>query len=170
MGLGLMFLLAGAHKLRSRADFRDTLREYRLLAEPLLAPIAFVLPVVELLLGLALLLNGQLQVAAAIGSAILLGVYSAAIGINVARGRVHFDCGCSFASRGAREQFLSYGLMLRNLLLLIAAASMLLPQSGRILHATDFLILAAALLATGFLFAAGNQLLANGAAINTWRK
>jgi hypothetical protein len=170
IGLGLMFLLAAAHKLKHRADFHDTLHEYRLLPRPLLAPIAVLLPLAELFVGIAWLVAGDLQVIAALASAVLLGLYSAAIGINVARGRIHFDCGCSFGSESGKEQFLSYGLMLRNLVLLAAALLPLLPQASRTLHFTDFLILAAALLAIVLLFAAANQLFANGAAINTWRK
>ncbi len=170
IGLGLMFLFAGVHKLKDSTGFRDTLREYRLLPEQLIAPVAFLLPLGEVLLGFSWLFVSWLQSATAVVSAGVLTIYSAAIGINLARGRVHFDCGCSFAGRRGSEQFLSQGLIYRNLILLTAAAIALLPHTARSLQISDFVILSAALLAIFLLYAAANQLLANGAAINTWRK
>ena len=169
IGLGLMFLLAAFHKLSEGAQFRITLLEYQLLPETMVAPISRVIPGIEILLGGAWLLGYYLQGVTAIASATLLGVYATAIGINIHRGRVHFDCGCGFAGKTDNEQYLSGGLVVRNVILIAAALITLLPTAVRQLGFGDFLTLIAALLATALLFGAANQLLANRAAINTWR-
>ena len=44
-------------------------------------------------------------------AAILLGLFSVAIGINLARGRSHIDCGCF---QSALRQQLSISLLVRN--------------------------------------------------------
>jgi len=170
IGLGLMFLLAAYHKLSEGPQFQVTLLEYQLLPESLIAPISRIIPIVEILLGSSWLLSFYQQGLTAIGSAILLGIYALAIGVNIHRGRVHFDCGCGFAGKNENEQYLSGGLILRNMILMAAALITLLPAGSRELGFGDYLTLAAALLAAALLFGAANQLLTNRAAINTWRK
>jgi hypothetical protein len=170
IGLGLMFLFAAYHKLSNGPQFRITLLEYQLLPEALVAPASRVIPIFEILLGGSWLLSYYQQGLTAIGSAALLGIYALAIGINIYRGRVHFDCGCGFAGKDDNEQYLSGGLVIRNLVLIGAAMLTLLPSGTRALGFGDFVTLIAALLAAALLFGAANQLLANRAAINTWRK
>jgi hypothetical protein len=170
VGLGLMFVIAAYHKLADAAGFRITLLEYQVLPQTAVTPASRVIPVVELALGAAWLLGHYAGGLTAIASATLLGVYAAAIGINIARGRVHFDCGCGFGGKSDSEQYLSGGLVVRNLVLIGAALLALLPVAERDLTFGDWLTLFAALLAGALLFSAANQLLANRAAINTWRK
>lgn len=170
IGLGLMFIIAAYHKLAEAAQFRVTLLEYQVMPETLVAPASRVIPIVELLLGGAWLIGYYSQGMTAIASALLLGVYALAIGINIARGRVHFDCGCGFGGQSENEQYLSGGLILRNLLLIAAALVTLAPAGTREFGMGDYLTLVAVILAGSLLFAAANQLLANRAAINTWRK
>lgn len=170
IGLGLMFLFAAYHKLADAAQFRVTMLEYQLLPEPLIAPLSRIIPILEILLGGGWLLSYYTQGMTAIASALLLGVYTLAIGINIHRGRVYFDCGCGFGGKGDDEQYLSGGLIVRNLVLIGGALLTLLPVGGRALGFSDYLTLVAAILAVALLFAATNQLLTNRAAINTWRK
>ncbi len=170
IGLGLMFLLAAYHKLSNGADFRVTLLEYQLLPHWLAMPASRIIPVFEILLGGSWLLPLTSQSTTAIASAGLLGAYALAIAINLYRGRVHFDCGCSFGGKGDNEQFLSSGLVGRNLVLIAASLITLLPASTRSFAFGDYATLIAVLLAAVLLFAAANQLIANRAAINTWRK
>ena len=170
IGLGLMFLLAAYHKLAEGAQFRVTLLEYQLLPEALVAPASRIIPLFEILLGGSWFLSYDQQSLTAIASAALLAVYAAAIGINIYRGRVYFDCGCGFAGKGEKEQYLSGGLLARNMVLIAAALITLLPAGTRVLGTGDVFTLFAALVATALLFGASNQLLANRAAINTWRK
>lgn len=170
ISLGLMFLLAAYHKLSNAAEFRVTLLEYQLLPESLVSAASRIIPIVEILLGGSWLLSFYGQSMTAIGSATLLGMYALAIGINLLRGRVHFDCGCSFGGKGDTEQFLSVGLVIRNLVLMASALLVLLPAKIRTFGTGDYVVLVAVLLAASLLFAATNQLISNRAAINTWRK
>ncbi len=170
IGLGLMFLLAGYYKFVEAAQFRVTLLEYQVLPESLVSPASRIVPIVEILLGGAWLSGWNQGGMAAIASAALLGLYASAISINLFRGRVHFDCGCGFGGKSDNEQYLSGGLVVRNLVLISATLTTTLPVRERALGVGDYITLVAALLATALLFGAANQLLSNRAAINTWRK
>jgi hypothetical protein len=170
IGLGLMFLFAAYHKLADGPAFRVTLLEYQVLPDVLVAPASRIVPLLEILLGGSWLLAYYQQGLTAVASAVLLAVYAAAIAVNIGRGRVHFDCGCGFGGKSDNEQYLSGGLVARNLALIVLALLTLLPAGTRELGAGDYLTLTAALLATSLLFGAANQLMSNRAAINTWRK
>lgn len=170
IGLGLMFAIAAWHKLSDGPQFRVTLLEYQVLPEALVGAASRIIPAIEMFLGGAWLLGATLQGITAIGSAALLGAYALVIGINIGRGRVHFDCGCGFGGKRDNEQYLSGGLIVRNLVLIAAALITLLPVPDRDLVAGDYLTLLASLVAGALMFAAANQLLANRSAINTWRK
>ncbi len=65
---------------------------------------------------------------------------------------------------------LSWWLVVRNLLLVVAAALAALPSSSRALGAYDWLTLVLALVALATLYSGASQLLRNGAAIAAWRK
>jgi hypothetical protein len=170
IGLGLMFFIAAYHKLADGPLFRQTLLEYQVLPEALVSPTSRIIPVVEILLGGSWLLGYYQLGLTALASVGLLGVYAFAIALNLYRGRVHFDCGCGFGGKSANEQYLSGGLVLRNIVLISLALVTLIPVAERQLVTADYLILIASLMAAVLLFAAANQLLANRAAINTWRK
>jgi len=170
IGLGLMFLLAGFHKLSDGAKFRITLLEYQVMPDSLVGPASRIIPIIEILLGGAWLFGWYQAGLVAVGSAGLLAVYAFAISLNLYRGRVHFDCGCGFGGKRDDEQYLSGGLVIRNGVLIVAALATLLPSTNRELAFADYMTLGAALLAMVLLFGAANQLLANRAAINTWRK
>jgi len=165
-----MFLVAAYHKLSDGPKFRVTLLEYQILPEPLVASSSRVIPVVELLLGASWLFAFYQQTITAIGSAILLGIYAFAIGINLLRGRDYIDCGCGFGGKNDSEQFLSVGLVLRNLVLAALALISLLPAVDRVLSFGDYATLVATLVSATLLFGATNQLISNRASINTWRK
>ncbi len=96
--LGGVFVVAGALKIPDPAAAVRAVRAYQLLPEPLVAPVAFGLPVVEIAVGLALLL-GVFVRTAAIASAVLLVVFIGGVGSAWARG-LQIDCGC-FGNGGA---------------------------------------------------------------------
>ncbi|MGI9204927.1 MAG: MauE/DoxX family redox-associated membrane protein [Woeseiaceae bacterium] len=170
IGLALMFLIAAYHKFAEGPEFRATLFDYQVLPPSLVPLAARVIPVVELLLGGSWLVSYYQQSLTAVGSAVLLGIYALAIGINLARGRLHIDCGCGFGGRLDNEQFISGGLVFRNLILMVIALLTLLPVGARALGIADYVTLFAVVLVSILLFAAANQLIANRASINTWRK
>ncbi len=170
IGLGLMFLVAAYHKLSEAGQFRITLLEYQVIPEALVAPASRVIPIIELLLGGCLAAGLLPRWHNCYRQCLVTRVYALAIGINIQRGRVHFDCGCGFGGKSDNEQYLSGGLLIRNIVLIAAALVTLIPAAPRMIGFSDYLTMLAALLAGALLFGAANQLLANRAAIDTWRK
>jgi uncharacterized membrane protein YphA (DoxX/SURF4 family) len=119
--VGLIFLTAGATKLRHRALLPGVIANYRLLPNRLEEPVAALLPFVELALGLALIL-GLAPLPVLFVIALLLG-FALAMAINIRRGRTHIDCGCGHPEL---RQPLSWMLVGRNLLLALLLAPRLL--------------------------------------------
>ena len=123
--LGLIFVQAGAAKLRHRALLPGVVANYRLLPAALVTPVAGALPAVELILGLALLAGGQRL--AVLPAILLMWIFAAAMAINILRGRSHIDCGCG---RSQLRQPLSWLLVGRNLALTAIALPRLLPAAA----------------------------------------
>lgn len=168
--------LGGGAKLRDPALFRAVLDDYRLLPQALIAPFGLLLPLAELAAA-ALLLTAPLGVTGAgqapllaidagqaplrsIGAALallLLALVSAAVAINLRRGRRQIACGCG----GDAHLPLGAGLLWRNAglaLLGLMAAAPALPR------ATVWLDPLAAAFATLFLlglYAVANQWLSH---------
>lgn len=117
--VGLIFLTAGATKLRNRALLPGVIANYRLLPNGLEGPVALLLPYVELALGLALLL-GLAPLPVLLTIALLLA-FAAAMAINIRRGRTHIDCGCGHPEL---RQPLNWTQVGRNLVL----AALLAPR------------------------------------------
>ena len=168
IAFGLLFLLAAVHKLTAQQDFRSTLTAYQLLPAALVIPAGIAVPVVEGILGAAWLVGLQPE-SVAIASAAVLAFYTFAIAVNLVRGRIHIDCGCSMGSSAGRDQQLSWGLVARNSILIAAALMATLPMTERSIGIIDYVTLVAGLLAIVLLYGAANQLLSNDAAIGTWR-
>lgn len=95
VGLGGLLLYAGVLKLQEPSAFAEQIANYRFL--PALAPLlAATLPVVELVVGSALILAGRKSgwlPAAALGSALLMAVFAVAVIQVVLRG-IDTTCGC----------------------------------------------------------------------------
>jgi len=118
---GLIFLLAALAKLADRGRFAGIVANFRLLPPTLTAPVALVLPWLELALALLLPLRVAGPVPA-LAAALLLILFAVAMGVNIRRGRRFIDCGCGDRAAGTP---LGWGRVLRNLglagLLLLAA-------------------------------------------------
>lgn len=93
LGLGGMFVLAGALKLDDPTSFALEIHNYQLL--PGLAPwLAATLPALEIILGLTLIVAPRPWVrASALASTMVLAVFTIAVGSAVVRG-VNITCGC----------------------------------------------------------------------------
>src|SRR5260370_9248504 len=89
----LLFGAAAAHKLRSVGEFSQTLARYQLLPAGFIRIAGPALGLMELAICLGLPWPALRPVGAAAGVVLLL-MYSAAITINLARGRHDLDCGC----------------------------------------------------------------------------
>jgi uncharacterized membrane protein YphA (DoxX/SURF4 family) len=135
--LGGVFVVAGVLKVPDPAAAMRAVRAYRLLAEPLVAPVAFGLPVLEIAVGLALL-AGVFVRTAAVASAVLLVVFVAAVGSAWARG-LQIDCGCFGNGGQVAAGETSYPLeILRDVgLLVVALALARWPASRLALGRTD---------------------------------
>ncbi len=92
LGLGGVWLAAGALKVGAPEGMVRSVRAFRLVPEALVHPVAYGLPFVEVALGL-LLVVGLATRATAVVSGVLFAMYLAAISSAAARG-LRIDCGC----------------------------------------------------------------------------
>ncbi len=98
--LGGLLLIAGVTKLTDRSAFYEAVADYDVLPSALARPFAFLMPLVEVALGMLLLL-GLFTVPAAALAVPLFGSFGIAIGVNMLRGR-HFDCHCFGSAQSDR--------------------------------------------------------------------
>ena len=131
IGTGIVFVEAGLAKLRHRELVPGVVANYRLLSEALVAPVAMLLPPVELGLGLALIasvfLGGALHWVALAAAALFLA-FALGMAINIRRGRSHIDCGCG---RSQLRQPLGWGLVARNVVLaMLVSVHAIAPAQG----------------------------------------
>jgi hypothetical protein len=155
--LALLFAVAAAHKLRDMTAFRGTFADYRLLPDAA----AWAVPAAEAAVALLLVAPATGALGKAASMALLLA-YAAAIGVNLARGRRHIDCGC--AGRHARRP-IGPGLVVRNTLLAGVALAALAPVHERPLVWVDALTVSGAVLALAALYVAADRLMAYGPAL-----
>jgi uncharacterized membrane protein YphA (DoxX/SURF4 family) len=131
LGVALLFARAVAHKLRDLPQLRETFAAYDVL--PAAAPVAWLLPVLELGIAVGLLLP-VCRVYAAGAALPLLLIYASAITLNLWRGRSDLSCGCGGPSERAR---IAPWMVIRNLVIAAATAATLLPWQSRELVFTD---------------------------------
>lgn len=154
--LVLVFGVAVGHKLAQPRRFVAILREYRLLPDPMVAPAAVLVICAEVFAVTGIWWEGARTWAAA-GAVALLAAYGVAIGINLRRGRLGIDCGCSF---GASQQ-LSPALLVRNALLALPCAAAGLPASHA-LGGAGFIVSILGALALWLIYQVWGALVANG--------
>jgi hypothetical protein len=162
LALALLFASAAAHKLRDLDAFRAALAGYRLVPERALGAAAFALVALELVAAAGLVASRAFGVLALA----LLAAYTAAIAVNLARGRREIDCGC-FGP--AARQPLSGALLLRNATLLGAAALACAPVAGRALSWIDAFSIAGGVSFAALAFASQNALIANAPRLRALR-
>lgn len=156
LSLAVLWLMAATHKLRVFDAFSGVLADYRLLPAGVTGVCAAAVVGVELCLGIGLLMPTGRDFALS-GSALVLVLYAGAIAVNLVRGRRFIDCGCSGL---AEQQPLGVWLVVRNLLLALAALAATLPVQGRALVWFDAVAVSAAVCVSAFLYAAINRLFA----------
>jgi uncharacterized membrane protein YphA (DoxX/SURF4 family) len=162
---GLLFAVAALHKLFDFGAFSITLRKYldgMHLSQELRATraVGSVVLASEFALAMAFALPAVTRVAA-LGAATLLVTYAAAMYVNVRRGNVLLDCGCSW---GAQRQPLTAALVVRNVALALLALAMMLPTAARPLSLIDLISILAAAGGLAVIYSAVNLLLAAGTA------
>jgi Methylamine utilisation protein MauE len=158
--LAWLYLSAAVHKLRDISDFRGVITTYRVVPEVLVGAVAWLVVGIEAAIGFGVLFRQPIAFA---GAAMVLFGYAAVIGLNLLRGRRFIDCGC-----GGAAQPLSVGLVVRNVVLAMAAVCALAPTTSRAIGWVDVVSMVAGVLVAGTLYAAANQLLAARARLEEW--
>jgi hypothetical protein len=108
--VGLVFVLAAVQKIQHWRIFSGVVGNYRLLPRVLVPLVAALLPPLEMLVGL-LLLSARIRPLGAVTAILLLGLFAAAMAINLWRGRAEIDCGCGHPFL---KQNLRWTLVARN--------------------------------------------------------
>lgn len=155
LAFALLFALSAMHKLRSVSRFEAVLDSYRLVPQSILAVVAMVVPIMELALAIGLLIP-QLRIAAALAASSLLLAYAIAMAVNILRGNVLLDCGCSF---GSARQGVSWGLVWRNLLLSVLPLQLLIIPVDRLINGYDLVATVFAVAVAGLFYATANTLI-----------
>lgn len=110
-------------------------------------------------IGTALIVPGVRE-QAALAAACLLGLYFAAMALNIVRGRRQVGCGCSFHDRASA---LSGSHLVRNVVLVLLAVVASMPDSGRMVGWLDAVQVTAAVLCLALIYLSADSLLANSA-------
>ena len=148
LSLAALFGAAAVHKLLALEEWPGVVRNYRLVPDALVRPLAGALLCAEGLTSGALLWPPA-QRAGACAATGLLVCYATAIWINLRRGRTSIDCGC-FGSQ--LRQGISAWLVWRNLLLALLALALLLPASPRPLSVAEIAVAVASVVTLAFLY------------------
>ncbi len=124
--LGFVFIYASLDKLAHPADFAQAIANYRLVPLPLLHGFAWLLPVVEAVVGAALILGWQRR-GAALLTALMMVMFIVAITSALARD-LDISCGCFHTAGG---HGVGRDLLIRDALLLLAAIVPLVSPRDR---------------------------------------
>lgn len=129
--VGGVWIVAGALKLPDPAQSVTAVRAYDLLPEALVKPVGYLLPGLEIVIGLCLVL-GLLTRWAAVASAILFVLFIVGIASAWARG-ISIDCGC-FGGGGFDPDAQSKypGEIARDAVLLLASLFLVWKPSTRL--------------------------------------
>ena len=117
LALGAIFIYAGSLKLIDPKAFARTISHYGLVPEPLLPAVAIGLPAIEVLAGIALILDLRPGLYAVSG---LLLLFVAVLGYGVLND-MNIDCGCFGPEELAERNGLAHALY-RDLMFIGAAA------------------------------------------------
>jgi hypothetical protein len=144
----LLFGAAAARKLQSVGEFSQTLAQYQLLPAGFIRIAGPALGLMELAICLGLPWPALRSVSAAAGAVLLL-MYSAAITINLARGRRDLDCGCG--GFGRRTPIGSW-MVVRNLSLACTLSLVMIPEASRSFESADAVTISGGVMAASFLY------------------
>lgn len=160
--IAAVLALAAYHAMREWAVFGGIVEQYRLAPRRLAQLAARILPPLELVAAVLLVVPVAGRAGAALGLG-LMALFTTAITINLARGRVSIDCGCG----GATGQKLSIGLVVRNLLMMLGLVLAWGAPQWAPGHAAMVIGVGGASLTLTVLYFAANQLMTNFQALRT---
>lgn len=107
--ISLLLFVAGVGKLMNVKEFKKYLKAYNLLPDLMLPTVSWIIPVFELVTGVALLFR-LWPAATPLLAAGLFGLYAFAVSWNLLRGRQELPCGCF----GTKSKPISWHLVSRN--------------------------------------------------------
>jgi hypothetical protein len=160
--VALVLLAAGLAKLASWREFIEVVRNYEILLAGLSRLFGRWLPVVEVIVAIGML-AGLLMPWPALAAIVLFLMFGSAIAINLLRGRRDISCGC-FGPQ--RDHHLTWGLVMRNVMLAGLAAVPWLVGSAQKQVEPPSAESVATMLAAGSVFALWWLW---GVILNTWR-
>jgi Methylamine utilisation protein MauE len=153
------------HKVVSWSSFRVTLSKYMsglgVSRAPLVNTVAIIVVATEIGAVAVCAWPGSGGVAASIIGGVLLA-YAGAMFVNLMRGNVLLDCGCSW---GPARQPIGYGLVARNIGLALLALVLAVPVAARPLEPVDILSAVMAAVTGACLYAALNGLLSDSRSV-----
>lgn len=125
-GTGIVFIWASLDKIQHPGAFAQVIANYRMVPMPLLHSFAWLLPLVEAIVGLALIAGWQRRGAALLAT-LMTVMFIIAIASALARG-LDISCGCFDTAEGGS---VGMDLLLRDIVLLAAALAPLLASRER---------------------------------------
>ncbi len=115
--LGIVFVVASVDKIVDPLAFAEIIKNYQILPDIMVGPVAFFLPWLEFVCGAMLICNVMLETATAVLTAMLL-VFIAALSANLYRG-IDVACGC-FSTDAAKSSNM-VETIIRDIVMLVAA-------------------------------------------------
>lgn len=160
--LAIIFMAGAWQKLREWEIFRASVDSYGLLPASLVGVAAVAVPALEGFSGVLLVPAATVHAGIAVGLA-LMGAVTGAVIINLLRGVRDIDCGCGGFFSHVGEQTLGWGLVVRNVFMILALllASGGAGSEGRVLVWIDYVSVACGTLALLGIYVSANQLMAN---------
>ena len=166
LALAVVFGASAMIKFVDFAEFRGALENYRIVPGGLSLPAAVIVPIGELACAIGLLVPRYHSVAAML-LILLVAIFTAAIGINMMRGRLYIDCGCLGPML---RQPLSKWLLVRNGVLMLLGAVVMLADDARAITTLDVVTITLGASTLVLLYGAANYLLANAPASNKMKR
>jgi hypothetical protein len=124
--LSIILLFTGIDKLLNQEEHIKSIGLYKLLHLNLIKPILIFFIMMELYLGIAYLLGYTNWINTLLFIA-LIGIYTAAVAINIYRGNTKISCGCgSFL----QNEQLSIGIIFRNIVLIIFSILIVITEGS----------------------------------------
>jgi uncharacterized membrane protein YphA (DoxX/SURF4 family) len=127
VGFGLLFIWASWDKIHNPAAFAEVIYNYKVLPDPLIHPVAIIMPWLEMGCGILLVVGQMIGGSLIIANGLLL-IFGAALGLSLYRG-LDIDCGCfSLGSKGER---VAWQALVRDLVLLGLGLSLMVSEYKR---------------------------------------
>lgn len=162
----IVLLVGAAQKLRDLMLFEAAIEGYELAPAFLVKPLTFTLPLAEGSAGLLLLFPSVRAAGGALALAVI-ALVTAAVAINLARGRTDVSCGCGGVED---EQTLSWALVARNVTLAAVVLVAMNEAVPRTMVWLDWLTISGGALGVYGCYVAASQLIANAPRLQTLRR